>query len=448
MDLDKLSQILPFLLLRADTGINPLFLMILSPLIGMLAKPAKYLWSQYTKKPSVFIHKRDMRVHASLMHYITTNAWHEINDVVTMSENFADNLNFGSIVSFNGFVDNLTRHWDGTRPITIGGITITRVEDEWSTRIDRSLTVEGGLMIVANQLHTLNDFVDKCIQDYQNWLDQKNEDTHVIYTFQDDGTAAKGECKRFRLSTPKPIQSTKSLENVFLADDIIARIKGPLDEFISPISIKKYTEMGWARKLGYILYGPPGTGKSSLAYAICRYVKKPIVIVKSTHIKHFIKISPTLENKVILFDDIDCFDDIDRQIKIPLTYKGKDDDDTDEKCTKSSSLKNTSFSELLSALDGYNSLHECIIIFTTNHYEKLDTALVRPGRIDHHVELRRTDPDAVRQMFALAFGSPLLAQVPDKDIRTDYTMAYISNSIVRANLKNPNHAVRLICAVN
>ena len=45
------------------------------------------------------------------------------------------------------------------------------------------------------------------------------------------------------------------------------------------------------------------------------------------------------------------------------------------------------FSGLLNALDGVRSQEGRILFMTTNHKEKLDPALLRPGRADYHVEL-------------------------------------------------------------
>jgi len=46
-----------------------------------------------------------------------------------------------------------------------------------------------------------------------------------------------------------------------------------------------------------------------------------------------------------------------------------------------------SFSGLLNALDGVRSQEGRILFMTTNHREKLDAALLRPGRADYHVLL-------------------------------------------------------------
>lgn len=49
--------------------------------------------------------------------------------------------------------------------------------------------------------------------------------------------------------------------------------------------------------------------------------------------------------------------------------------------------RGVTFSGLLNALDGVRSQEGRILIMTTNHREKLDPALMRPGRADCHIEL-------------------------------------------------------------
>jgi chaperone BCS1 len=57
------------------------------------------------------------------------------------------------------------------------------------------------------------------------------------------------------------------------------------------------------------------------------------------------------------------------------------------------------FSGLLNALDGVASAEERIIFLTTNHIEKLDPALIRPGRVDLKEHLGNASPTQIRGMF-------------------------------------------------
>lgn len=58
-----------------------------------------------------------------------------------------------------------------------------------------------------------------------------------------------------------------------------------------------------------------------------------------------------------------------------------------EAVKKDQHSRQISFSGLLNALDGVRSQEGRILFMTTNHREKLDPALMRPGRADYHVKL-------------------------------------------------------------
>lgn len=84
--------------------------------------------------------------------------------------------------------------------------------------------------------------------------------------------------------------------------------------------------------------------------------------------------------------------------------------------------KSVSFSGLLNALDGVRSQEGRILFMTTNHPEKLDPALMRPGRADYHALINYASYDQMKNMF-LKFnpGEEELAQkfarsLPDKKL--------------------------------
>jgi chaperone BCS1 len=78
-----------------------------------------------------------------------------------------------------------------------------------------------------------------------------------------------------------------------------------------------------------------------------------------------------------------------------------------------------SFSGLLNALDGVGAQEGRIIVLTTNHRERLDAALIRPGRIDVEIELGNADVQQLQGMLlrffpqAQAHAARLAAVYPD-----------------------------------
>jgi mitochondrial chaperone BCS1 len=57
-------------------------------------------------------------------------------------------------------------------------------------------------------------------------------------------------------------------------------------------------------------------------------------------------------------------------------------------------------------LDGVVSSEERIIFMTTNHPEKLDPALIRPGRVDVKEYFGYATPYQVKEMFLRFYGGP------------------------------------------
>ena len=56
-------------------------------------------------------------------------------------------------------------------------------------------------------------------------------------------------------------------------------------------------------------------------------------------------------------------------------------------------------SGLLNALDGVSSREGRVLFLTTNHPDRLDSALIRPGRVDRKIELGHASPDQARRLF-------------------------------------------------
>ncbi|OWM74667.1 hypothetical protein CDL15_Pgr005247 [Punica granatum] len=142
-----------------------------------------------------------------------------------------------------------------------------------------------------------------------------------------------------------------------------------------------YKRVGRAWKRGYLLYGPPGTGKSSLVAAMANYLKFDVYDLQLSNImsdSDLRKLLLDIANRSILvIEDIDC--SIDLPDRLPAS----------EENGKNITRPQLTLSGLLNFIDGLWSScgDERIIIFTTNHVEKLDPALLRPGRMDMRIHM-------------------------------------------------------------
>ncbi|XP_020157376.3 AAA-ATPase At3g50940 [Aegilops tauschii subsp. strangulata] len=157
-----------------------------------------------------------------------------------------------------------------------------------------------------------------------------------------------------------------------------------------------YRRIGKAWKRGYLLYGPPGTGKSSLIAAIANHLRFDIYDLELTGVDSNSDLRRLLvgmtNRSILVVEDIDC------------TIELKQREEEDEEQSKSSSTEKkkaedkVTLSGLLNFVDGLwsTSGEERIIIFTTNYKERLDPALLRPGRMDMHIHMGYCTTEAFR----------------------------------------------------
>jgi proteasome-associated ATPase len=81
----------------------------------------------------------------------------------------------------------------------------------------------------------------------------------------------------------------------------------------------------------------------------------------------------------------------------------------------SSDVESTIVPQLLSELDGVESLRNVIVIGASNREDLIDPAILRPGRLDVKIKINRPDPNSARQIFSiyLRHDVPLAAEELD-----------------------------------
>jgi len=143
---------------------------------------------------------------------------------------------------------------------------------------------------------------------------------------------------------------------------------------------------------GVLLHGPPGTGKTLLAKAVANEananfisVKGPELISKwvgesEKHVREIFKKARQVAPSIVFFDEFDS---------ISKTRSGGMSCDSSEKVVN----------QLLTELDGVEELEKVMVIAATNRKDLIDAALLRPGRIDAHVELEIPDRETRVQIF-------------------------------------------------
>ncbi|KAF6207397.1 hypothetical protein GE061_018638, partial [Apolygus lucorum] len=163
----------------------------------------------------------------------------------------------------------------------------------------------------------------------------------------------------------------RPIDSVVLDTGVSDRILSDVKDFLKAASW--YGDRGIPYRRGYLLHGPPGCGKSSYITALAGELSFGICVLNLSdrgltddRLNHLLSVAP--QNTIILLEDIDA------------AFVSRED--TKQVSTAYEGLNRVTFSGLLNCLDGVASTEARIVFMTTNYVERLDPALVRPGRVD------------------------------------------------------------------
>jgi chaperone BCS1 len=171
-------------------------------------------------------------------------------------------------------------------------------------------------------------------------------------------------------------------ESLVYAGGLFERVLEDAQRFLA--SEQWYTDMGIPWRRGYLLYGPPGNGKSSLITALAGALKRSVCVLNLSSLALTDEAVTNLlgeapEGSLILLEDVDA------------VFTGRE--------RSSGNESKLSFNGLLNALDGVTAQQGRMVFMTTNHLEKLDPALVRPGRCDVHQFIGNATRDQIARML-------------------------------------------------
>jgi proteasome-associated ATPase len=178
-----------------------------------------------------------------------------------------------------------------------------------------------------------------------------------------------------------------------------------------------FADYGLVPPKGILLYGPPGCGKTLIAKAVANSLAKAVAerTGRPDARSYFLNIKgPELLNKWV--------GETERQIRL-IFQRAKEKseegvpvivffDEMDSLFRTrgsgiSSDVESTIVPQLLSELDGVESLKNVIVIGASNREDLIDPAILRPGRLDVKIKISRPDPDAARQIFKIYLGGDL-----------------------------------------
>ena len=196
----------------------------------------------------------------------------------------------------------------------------------------------------------------------------QDRDKTIIYTVSGS--------KWVRFQDPRP---KKPLHSVVMPEGKKDKVMADVRSFLEARSW--YEEMGIPYRRGYLLYGPPGCGKSSFVMALAGELDVAICILslstKSLDDEGLIMLMNTAPQKCILL-----LEDVDRAF---------------------SAESRVTISGLLNSIDGVAAQEGRLLFLTTNHIDRLDEALIRPGRCDVRVHFPNSTVTQQRDMFLRFF---------------------------------------------
>ncbi|KAM6477586.1 BCS1 N terminal-domain-containing protein [Trichoderma sp. SZMC 28011] len=248
---------------------------------------------------------------------------------------------------------------------------------------------------------------------------KKDERKTLIYR-SSSGTAYGGE-PYWQRSMSRP---NRPFSTVILSEKMKQDLIDDAADYLNPATRRWYANRGIPYRRGYLLYGPPGTGKSSLSLALAGYFRMKIYIVSLS------SINATEEGLTSLFSNLPTrclvlLEDIDTA---GLTHTREEPDaapapiaapnpsaPTPPSGSNTGSGGRLSLSGLLNILDGVASQEGRLLVMTTNHIEKLDKALIRPGRVDMIVPFSLADKTMTESIFR-AIYAPFESEISSNEL--------------------------------
>ncbi|KAK3292737.1 BCS1 N terminal-domain-containing protein [Chaetomium fimeti] len=244
---------------------------------------------------------------------------------------------------------------------------------------------------------------------------KKDEAKTAIYRGTSKAGSSEPQWQRCMSRTSRPFST------VILNDQLKQDLIDDVTDYLNPTTRRWYANRGIPYRRGYLLYGPPGTGKSSLSLALAGFFKMRIYIVSLSSVtaneENLATLFAELPRRcVVLLEDIDTAGLTHTRedgTQAPVAPANADGDEAPNPrpaqpgqpaVPNPNASGRLSLSGLLNILDGVASQEGRVLIMTTNHMEKLDKALIRPGRVDMIVKFDRADASMTSQIFKAIYA--------------------------------------------
>lgn len=327
------------------------------------------------------------------------------------------------------------------------------------------------LFCYENPIQHLQQFVEKCNTEYERRMANKLG-TSLYYFDMMTQTKNKRTTQNplpttHLLYTRHKFHTTRTFDNVFFEQK--EAVQNHVDFFLSRKDW--YDKKGIPYTLGFMFHGDPGCGKTSTIKAVANISRRHILNIQLSQIKskeqlrHLFfndeihvhdgfkteKFVIPVHERLYVIEDIDAMGDavLRREWKKPTIEKPKKKDPVDawmENHTEEEESEPIDLSFLLNLLDGTLEASGRIIAISSNHPERIDRALIRPGRIDMIVNFKKCNNEIIKSMVN-SFYDQVFDDWTTPDLEYKWSPAEV-NQILFRNFKTPENAIDELKSLN